>query len=140
MGPRGSNAGQTRDRSKTNRLAVPHIAETNAILEALKNGTWQERSDTDIRCLAEEFIEAEWPRAKRDYTRWIASTFLNMDDYDPREADKVDHEMMVISLDAIGDLTARLVGFLKARTMSIAMEDRDFQQLRDEAMGHCPSL
>ena len=96
--PLGSKHRPIRDRSEANRLAVPHIAETNAILEALKNGTWQERSDTDIRCLAEEFIEAEWPRAKRDYTRWIASTFLNMDDYDPREADKVDHEMMVISL------------------------------------------
>ncbi len=48
--PLGSKHRPIRDRSEANRLAVPHIAETNAILEALKNGTWQERSDTDIRC------------------------------------------------------------------------------------------
>ncbi len=123
----------TADRSEANRLALPLIQDTNAILRALEAGTFRAWSDADIRRLAQDFIECEWPRAKRDYTRHIEATFLNMDDYDPRAADKVDESQLVVPLASIADLNKRLREFLDDRRIAIDPDSKDVERLRDEA-------
>jgi integrase len=124
---------ETKDRDEAEARYFAAAKRANDTITNAKTGQLPVRDDWEIRALAEEWFEYEFPAAHRRYTRESEARFLNPDDYDPRLADGVIGSQLVVLLSDTADLTRRLSEFIAEKRLGIHERDEDYRRLRAAA-------